>query len=489
MSKTDMLSPPDLRILGPRLTVAGDASYSLKGLGTGKLPDGSLVYVQSLRAYFQLSRTSTQTPDDISIVRAALGAGNWHRRASDFSGPSPWLQQTDWYIDAVSGSDENDGATAATALATHAEFERRMGSCPLITQAIKVTLLTSINEAISLRYKLSGAGSYVHWVGTPQAVLASGTVTAAAAVAFGVEGTITDGAGDFTGLKGQRIRITGTGESNDPKSFLGKLKAGVTQARCGSPVYFSTPWSSPSAYAPTGQTYAVEEQPTALGFNLHIDRLDCGPAGSPAAEVGALIEDVDFSATATPLLTTKAQASGSTVVLFGCRLGQAQIYGPGGMRFVGCTTRDSAGDATNAEVYDLESRLDYHSGGGWSFLRGSRTTIWSKNQFDEKTVKMEDSSWMLVYEAGIYDAPEVFFGALSVIQGNTFCTVIFLWGSGNLGKGVLSNSVFQYGNGLLPTITGSTPGVDDINVGGTDMAWAALPFIDPVNQSQAVPGP
>jgi len=484
--KTDFLAPADLRIVGSRVSIAGAGQFSLKAMGTGKLPDGALVYVQSVKAYFQLNRGSTSTPDDISVVAAAFGSGNWHRRSSDFVGESPWTQQDTWYIDADNGFDENDGATAATALATHAEFERRMGENSLITQPVLVTLLTSIEEVIRLRYRLSGEGSHVRWLGTPQSVLSSGSATAFTAPSNGVEGFITDAAADFTSVQGRRIRFVGTGNPQDPKTFIGPLHGGITAARCAQPVYFATPWFALAPQNPVGASYQIEEQASAWGFDLEIDRGDIG-AGTLGHEVGAVIEDIDLvGSPSTALLTAKTRTLGATVLLFGCALGSGSFNGPGSVRCVSCSSRESDGTAASPECYDLELRIDYHSGGGWSFLRGTRATMYSANQCDQNPVKLEESGWLFIFELGIYDVAGPL-GALDIYSGNTFCSSLFLWGQGNAAEGVVCNSEMQYA--ILPTITGSTPGVDDVKIAGNTMAWAAVPFIDAATLARVVPSP
>jgi len=83
-------------------------------------------------AVFLLDPASVQVPDGITIVETDTGDGRWIRTAYD---TPTWKYQTEWFIDPPNGNDENDGATAATALRSHAELERRLGPHPLLSGA------------------------------------------------------------------------------------------------------------------------------------------------------------------------------------------------------------------------------------------------------------------------------------------------------------------------------------------------------------------
>jgi hypothetical protein len=116
---------------------------TLAALPTLTLDECCHVLVLKLDQKFEFSRTSTATPDGITIV-AGNGGGNWLR----ISSVSPrWSLQANWFVDPVTGNDENDGNTAATALKTLAEWSRRVvrlhaSTTPFYT----ITLLNDIPD-------------------------------------------------------------------------------------------------------------------------------------------------------------------------------------------------------------------------------------------------------------------------------------------------------------------------------------------------------
>lgn len=77
---------------------------ALNTLNTSILIDGVWAFVATQRAYYRLF------------------SGTWSRTSY---ADSSWESQDTWYIDPVSGSDENSGADALNAIKTHAELEAR----------------------------------------------------------------------------------------------------------------------------------------------------------------------------------------------------------------------------------------------------------------------------------------------------------------------------------------------------------------------------
>ena len=127
-------------------------------------PAPALSVPGSVRLYYD---TNQQT-----ILRSENG-GPYLPIASG-GGSSTALAQPTWYVDPITGSDANDGATAATALATWAEYARRVGSGPP-TVAQTVNLLSDLSEdlIISCSYPLGLT------VQGKRTVIYSGTVSAA----------------------------------------------------------------------------------------------------------------------------------------------------------------------------------------------------------------------------------------------------------------------------------------------------------------------
>lgn len=101
------------------------------------LLDGTEIYVKTLKDWFVLDKSSTLTTEGLNIENA-LGGGQWIRKLK----PSQfWARQSNFYLDPLNGDDENTGLTAQLALATVAEFKRRV--------------LSRVHETNSARYEIT----------------------------------------------------------------------------------------------------------------------------------------------------------------------------------------------------------------------------------------------------------------------------------------------------------------------------------------------
>src|SRR4051812_34624685 len=97
---------------------------AIKAVDTTNLSNGIEVFIESVKDKYVLEIASTSTVDDIVTVQPSTGPGRWVRQLQS---SNEWLIQSTWYINSVSGNDENNGATSGTALKTHGEFRRRIG--------------------------------------------------------------------------------------------------------------------------------------------------------------------------------------------------------------------------------------------------------------------------------------------------------------------------------------------------------------------------
>lgn len=129
------------------------------------LEDGDIAFVQSLRSYFAINRTSTTAANGVTIITTPTGVGRWFRL--EIIDPS-WAQQADWYIDAVNGSDQNPG-TQALPLQSWAEFHRRV---TFLTQSTTVHLVGDFSEPIVGQF-----GGAPDAIGQPPTLTIEGTVT------------------------------------------------------------------------------------------------------------------------------------------------------------------------------------------------------------------------------------------------------------------------------------------------------------------------
>jgi len=88
-----------------------------------RIPDGSGKFVRTVKDTFHLDKTSAAVVDNITVVATMSGDGRWIR---DLQPNAVWGSQATWYVDPLTGNDENTGATALVPLATFAEARRRL---------------------------------------------------------------------------------------------------------------------------------------------------------------------------------------------------------------------------------------------------------------------------------------------------------------------------------------------------------------------------
>ena len=143
-----------------------------------------------------------------------------------FAGVPGAESQSDWWIDAVNGSDANAGSTPLTPLRTHAEIERRWGRYPILTppydpavfaRRVTIHIMSDlpVTDPINLDVSLV-QDVVVYYVGEGQRLIATGTFTAvtnknpATNQAFELTDA-TKAAGFWTANLGMRVRITSAG--------------------------------------------------------------------------------------------------------------------------------------------------------------------------------------------------------------------------------------------------------------------------------------
>jgi hypothetical protein len=204
-----------------------------------------------------------------------------------------WWLVGDWYIDAVGGDDANSGRAAEQALATAAELRRRLGPNPVLSQPVRVHILSDLSEDIYLEATFSGdRGVLVLLADGPKAILATDTISAWTAFTINTEGELTGTAiTDFTPYIGQRLVIT-DGANAGWSYFIqgiGSSAAATEVARvgAGSRQNPATPWpyyppamevSDNNVGAP-GDHFRIEQLYQVGNLHLVAHRLNSGTDG------------------------------------------------------------------------------------------------------------------------------------------------------------------------------------------------------------------
>jgi hypothetical protein len=146
---------------------------TLSGLGDSlthsdyDVVDGETVWVLSERCEYVYRRGSGLVPDGINVVASVFGDGVWVRM--EFSTDTSWLQQAAWFVNSVTGSDQNSGATSGTPIKTWAELRRRVGSGSF-SQATTITLQRALPPTDPMIVDFGGTAA-VTIVGTTTLVL------------------------------------------------------------------------------------------------------------------------------------------------------------------------------------------------------------------------------------------------------------------------------------------------------------------------------
>jgi hypothetical protein len=89
--------------------------------------DGETVWVRSVQKMYVYRVDSGLVPNGTTIVASLYGNGVWQQIVSGGGGDAI-LVQPNWYLNAITGDDANDGATPLTPIQTNAELAVRWGT-------------------------------------------------------------------------------------------------------------------------------------------------------------------------------------------------------------------------------------------------------------------------------------------------------------------------------------------------------------------------
>lgn len=126
-------------VLGAQSTVPNYAA--LAALVNPALPfQGGQVFVESTKSLWISDEDSTATPNNATVI-ARVGGGNWLREPN-FAHPS-WTEQANYWVDALTGDDENAG-TALAPLESLDEVARRLVRLSSVVANYTIRLLSDI---------------------------------------------------------------------------------------------------------------------------------------------------------------------------------------------------------------------------------------------------------------------------------------------------------------------------------------------------------
>lgn len=399
------------------------------------------------------------------------------------------VNQATWFIDPQNGSDANDGETPMTALATHAELERRWAGGTLLPPVdpglgfpqVTVTLLGDLpaSDPINVTVTLDREVSLLYFGGVANTVR-TGSFTAVTPKnpTTNTPLSVTDlaMAGTWAADIGRRVRITngaregtvmwparsfgGTGRMSDP-SLVADLFGNV---------YWSLTPQTPAV----GDTYVVEELVRAAIGVIDVRGVGWGPTAGPPLMSFVDLEIRDETVAMYPrgqgvfanfvrclvgpslidpnfeeqyfyncyLRAGTVGITGSYCFLFGGLVGAltAPLFAFGCQGHGGCS-------------YILADDVMFQGCG----IGGQNVQIASACVFDAVTNTVNPGGHAVV--VGTMPqlvAPGGSGGAIAFSENGSFSQSMRLWGSGNAGAGVAvrPGGSFVYREGVFPTVTG-----------------------------------
>jgi hypothetical protein len=280
------------------------------------------------------------------------------------------LDQADWYIHATNGKDSNDGASAETALATHAELVRRWGNNPTLTSEVRVHILSDLDEVLRMEATFVGSGHLVYTSPGNQ-VAHTGTVQTyvnpSATGANGTEGNLTDAlVTDYSGWLGRQVKVE---VDTDVYAYtfisdIADASVALETARLGQTMLRTTAATFSAENAAPGDPYQIRTLFGVRGVDFTVQRNDdLEQAAAATITVEHLVVDGAGGAYSSTLRSVGGAASFSTINFFACALDRHLLGEGGAVRLVACTSHDRWGQRGILEPHSLVLDVVAHAGG------------------------------------------------------------------------------------------------------------------------------
>lgn len=445
-------------------------------LNTTGFETGTLAFVQSLQAFFYFNRALTLAADNINVANSLIGGGQWIRIEG---GARTWQSQAAWFIDPVAGNDENDGATL-TPIRTIGEWQRRIGRGGTILATSVVTIRATLPAADAFSPSFSVATAVqVTFRGIPvQVDTGSFTAVVNQNRATQTPYSITDGskaAAYWAAHVGQRLLLVNGGIA------WVALNLGASSARVSR-------WLIPptgigtlpgTGFSPIGgNTYILQTLPSITVGEINIKQAGQGIAGS------VVFEALDIVGT---LGTIRGDQG--FVIFSGCSIAQIS-YNSTGIFLCACHHSGGViidGDAIFIAGLVRTTNLRVEAG-------GNVTLDFDTYAQSVGLCRIISNGHASVVFAACFDAASgdtafvVEGGRATQEEGFSGAGLHLLWGTGNASHGltVRSTSNYVYKNGIKPTINSGLGVGRETSIGGTDVLYVAIPFIEPANNAAIV---
>lgn len=424
--------------------------------------DGTTAYVLSLRTSFSFGLGSALAADGITIVADTGATGKWLRNTLP---GLPWIEQFTWYIDAVGGDDENVGSTNITALATHAELERRISGATFAS-TVTVNIISDLAEVCQLSASFTGS-AILHYIGGVSSTDHTGTLTNFSSQdptdAANLGNLATEAGGfNWTPYFNKRLYFPDADEYSWVMSI--PTGSGNEVARIVEPSSFdidNAGNTSLNAFAiPGNSAYEVQSLFTVLGFKLDVTQGNRNGSTS----VSAIIQDLDVIEANDPLGLQLTAAAESPILIVRCRAAQNFSNGSSVKFFQSFLYGGVPRTAENPSRFDMQGS---GSNIAFAFSNGTRNSM---------------NGCTFNSEIRVIDGAHLSIGFCQAFNGNGLtleagcfvdCSGAF-GGRDNSGFGITveSGALVTYNALVKPVATGAT---NDTKIAGVATAYASIP--------------
>lgn len=441
---------------------------ALLALDTTGFVSGTVAFVETLKDFAMLDRDSAATVVDLMVGDATVG-GQWLRLLK----PDPfWVYQPTFFVDPANGaaSDENDGLSSGSPLATLEEWKRRVQQpWPPIGNAMTVELLSAYTDPFSFDASCFGASPNSATIdGTTNAtkIITNASIAhvtvASATGANGTDGTLGLAATTWTSSVGH-IGIVNAGARAGARFGVYKdqgVVGGLQTARVGN--VSAGDFDPTPATLQAGDTFDTWQWVHLTG-DITIENFGGDGLNFQSLQLGNVSTAANAVVATDACVGTSFSNSGCDDNELFCSIFTTVEAFLDGIVYL------QGGGSLGGRISSNDSSLIWY---GYYTLQNSVMNFNEGRGVKATLINGPTPPWVASFDC---TSP-----ALTITQGCLFRTAGGgpFWGSGNtapfielVGPGAL----FAYDPGSPPKVTGS--GSPDISIEGNSVLYAALPVV------------
>lgn len=430
---------------------------------------GALARVTSLGCLFAAIPIATNTADGITVVDG--NGTQWQRIIA--TSDQRFQSQTDWYIDAINGNDENPGTQALPVKSAY-EVQRRWGSPAIIRTVVTITIVSSIDEVQLSATRYTTADRIV--VKSLPTTLVDTTLSSVSPIDAATNHWLNlqaVGIADWTPYLEKRMRFA----VNNAISWVGFVSPeglGLNVARCSFVFRPDIAANFPAIYTPlVGDRVLIESLPTIKHLSIRL----AGASYSPEPSVAPLVRSVtlDSVSVANVASIDVPPSTVYSILVFGSYIRRGSYIpttGQSGSVHYACACRYD--ECQGCSFYGCV--LFGIPGNNRIVLQGAGTA-----QINQLVNTFVQGMTLQIMARGYFSTAVGVFNSVSngiLVYDDAYLTVRnALIGRDNVGAGIVvrKNGMVCLDNSVVPKLTGTTGDIVCSNSLGT-WAWTDVPF-------------